>query len=1003
MKRGNSLAVGLAILMMAICAKPGQARERVKAWEGKITIPTYQLNPGDLNPRFHELDGSIIYPYTMQDDFTTRCVRQDHRALFLENEYLKLTLLPDIGGRIHSVLDKSTGRQMFQLNDCIRPARIALRGAWVSGGVEWNSGPQSHTVSAYDAVNTALEAHPDGSASIVVTDVNRDSGLRWQVRVTLRPGVAALDEQIRISNPTDAARPYFFWNNTSFPNNGGGTRILWPATLICDHYGTKFTRWPINEEGVDMTWLKNYQDTAAMFTVNCAYDFFGAYNVDMDSGLVHVADRRVLPGKKCWTWGKSNYGVMRQQFLGEKDTEYIEVQSGPLPTQSDYEFLDQHRSLGWEESWYPVHGLGEGFEYCTRELTVQTVRPTGGDLQVRMLATARYDGATVRVERDGKALAEETADLNPKDVFALSVPGGIGAPVRIVATAADGRVLADFTSPLPIPYEPIPQLTRTTTSTAESVYLAGQRQEKNTERLQARQLYAQALRMDPNHADAMRALARLDIQAVRYDDALALLGRALKLDPADGPTLGMAALCELRKDRFDAALKHAYAAIRRPDSSGLGWDIAGRIYLRQGKIDAGIEAFRNAIAACPADLRAREHLLIALIAAGRPADLRDAADEAWRDDPTNLVAWLAQTRVLKVKLAPPSLGDADVAAMDAAAEFAECGRYAEAGALLDAFCGRKTGNRLVLYWMAWLAERQGEPEKAEQLRERAAAAQTEGVYAANPLALGPLSEAIAKNPADARARADLGNMLAGIGDLDGALPLWREAVRIDPGQAVAWRNLGLYEWKWNRNFDAAERCYGSAIKANPADQTYWRDRATVLMQGDRADEAVKLLNALPASRSFTRGDVLLTRVRADLELDQYDDAVKTLDSNWYTIGEFQSDSHDLFVRALVARGCRAYDKGNYKAALADFKRALTYPLNLGIGRRPRPGESLQYFWLGSAYEKLGLDREAQDAWRMGASMRGATRVGGGRENYSAQCRQALEASQARRGDLTAQR
>lgn len=997
MKHGRCLAIGLAFTMMALIAMPAQARDRVKASEGKITVPTYQLDPGDLNPKIQELDGYIFYPYTMQDEFTTKCLDQDHRALFLENEYLKVTILPDIGGRIHSVLDKTTNQEVFHLNDSIRPARIALRGAWVSGGIEWNPGPQAHTVISYEPITCSLEPHPDGSASIVISNTLRDSGLRWQVRVTLRPGVAVLDEQIRIANPTDAVRPYFFWNNTSFPNNGNGTRILWPATLICDHFGTKFTRWPISEEGKDMTWLKNYQDTAAMFTVNCIYDFFGAYNVDADRGMVQYGDRRILPGKKCWTWGKSNSGVMRQKFLGEKNTEYIEVQSGPLPTQSDYEFVDPHRAIEWQECWYSVHGLGEGFEYCTRELAVQTQRPTGGDLQVRMLATAKYDGARVRVERDGKALAEQNADLNPKDVCSLSVPGGTGAPVRIVVTAKGGQVLADYTSPLPIPYEKIPQLTRNTSNTIETLYLAGRRFEKNTDRIQARQSYERVLKMEGDHLGAMRGLAGLDIQSARYDDALALLNRALKLEPTDGQTRYMAAVCEFRNGQPDAALKHAFEAIRRPDTVGLGWDIAGRVYLKQGQVQKAIQAFGEARKANPTDIAARDHMLMALMAAGQPAALRDPADEAFRDDPNNLVTWLAQTQVLKVKLARPKLGDNDNEAMDAAAAFAEVGRYAEAESLITTFCGKETKNRLAVYWMAWLAERRGEPEKAEKLRERAAAATTEGVYGSTPMALVVLHEAVAKNPSDARATADLGNMLAGIGRLGDALPLWKKAVELDPGQAVAWRNLGLYEWKWRKDLKAAEKNYAAAAKANPADQTYWRDQAMIMAQDGRTADAIKLLKSMPTFGVKPRGDALLTIVRADLETGDYSDALKIMDSNWFTIGEFQTDSHELFVRALVSRGRLALDKGDYETARVDFERALTYPPNLGIGRNSQPGESQQYYWLGAALEKLGRDKDAQEAWSKGAGMGFTGR--GERRDFRAQCRQALDANQAQKGVL----
>ncbi|MHC4227661.1 MAG: DUF5107 domain-containing protein, partial [Planctomycetota bacterium] len=122
----------------------------VKAWEGTLTIPTYGWAE-DVNPKLWALEsdvkfsttvkGSIVYPYTMQDDLSRTKEDRTYKALFLENEYLKVTCLPDLGGRLHSVFDKTEGKEMFHLNDVIKPGMIAMRGAWISGGVEWNAGP----------------------------------------------------------------------------------------------------------------------------------------------------------------------------------------------------------------------------------------------------------------------------------------------------------------------------------------------------------------------------------------------------------------------------------------------------------------------------------------------------------------------------------------------------------------------------------------------------------------------------------------------------------------------------------------------------------------------------------------------------------------------------------------------------------------------------------------------------------------------------------------------
>ena len=188
----------------------------VKTWAGQVVIPTYPLHPDDVNPRFFELEGTLIYPYTMQDHLSRTKVDQSYRALFLENEYFRAMCIPALGGRILSVYDKTRDREMFYRNSVIKPGLIALRGAWFSGGIEWNRGPQSHTVTSYSPVDVVTVEHPDGSASFIIgyTEMNFRTG--WEVRFTLRPGRAYLEERIVIFNPTDGFHSYYFWNNTAF-------------------------------------------------------------------------------------------------------------------------------------------------------------------------------------------------------------------------------------------------------------------------------------------------------------------------------------------------------------------------------------------------------------------------------------------------------------------------------------------------------------------------------------------------------------------------------------------------------------------------------------------------------------------------------------------------------------------------------------------------------------------------------------------------------------------
>lgn len=236
-KRILVLIVGLLLLLSAT------ARAKVRAWEGTIMIPTYGWAE-DVNPKFWAMEGSvklsttvkgtIVYPYTMQDHLYRTKEDRTYKALFLENEYLKITCLPQLGGRLHSVFDKTQGKEVFHTNRVIKPSMIAMRGAFISGGVEWNAGPQVHTVTIVSPVNALVGHNADGSAYLQVSNLEKTLRTRWTVRLTLHPGRAYLDERIRIFNPIDGINPYYFWNCTAFPCHAG-TRFIYPMTLGTDH------------------------------------------------------------------------------------------------------------------------------------------------------------------------------------------------------------------------------------------------------------------------------------------------------------------------------------------------------------------------------------------------------------------------------------------------------------------------------------------------------------------------------------------------------------------------------------------------------------------------------------------------------------------------------------------------------------------------------------------------------------------------------------------------
>lgn len=979
--------LGVICFLGMFIAVWSNGRAAVRAWEGSITIPTYGWEE-DVNPKFWALEGqvklsttvkgTIVYPYAMQDHLSRTREDRTYKALFLENEFLKITCLPELGGRLHSVLDKTENKEVFHANRVIKPSMIAMRGAFISGGVEWNAGPQVHTVTIVSPVNALIGTNPDGSAYLQVSNLEMSLRTRWTVRVTLHPGKAYLDEEIRIANPTDAINPYYFWNCTAFPCREG-TRFIYPMTLGTDHNGVKFFNWPVHE-GKDLSWLKNYEIWASIFAVDCVFDFFGAYDVQADRGVVQVANHHELSGKKAWTWGTWDFGLVSQKNLTDEDGPYIEVQSGPLPTQSDYGFLLPRQEVSWREWWYPVHGLGDGFEYATRDLAFQTSRKDK-QLELRMIATDSFQDSHCTVTRQGKTLAEESFDLSPAKVTVFQVPDAGDDPAQVILRNKKGQILAEFTTPLPIPTvspptRPSYENKNDDELTIEETFLKGLKYDLAMDRANARRYYEKAIVRDAGYSPALRNLAVLDYEAGLYAKAGDRLQEAIQRNPADGPSWYFLGLCRLALTENTEALRCGYQCARCFGAESIGLDLAGRALMRLGDRAEALRVFEKAMAANPKDDRIINHCLITLYSLGDPSVFKHAGERIQKDPtdlvPRTIVALQNPSRLESfAKEVRDYLGEDDFEMIEAGLMFADLGLYKEAAELLDAVCIRsvseETRSPLPLYYIAFFHSQRKDNASAQDYLKQAAKTWKDFVFPSRPQAVAVFQYAIAQNQDDAYAHLHLGNLYAHLGRLEEAVAHWQDSVRLNPSLSIGWRNLGLYQWALKEDLNAAATLYRKAIAARPKDQTLYRDLADILIVDKKRPEAVEVLNSTP-SENLRRADIIIMLAQAYRDEKRYDEAIDLLEGTPYFVNwEGQTLTWDLFNRSHIERGKQRFDKGDHAGALQDFEAALTYPANIGVGRSNQPREAPAQYWRGKALSAIGKMDEARSAWKLGAA------------------------------------
>ena len=1006
------LLVFAVTLFLVGCGGTGSARE-VTTWEEQVIIPTYPLSPDDPNPQFFELTGSTNYPYTTQDGFTTELVDRSYRVVYLENEYLRIMCLPEIGGRIHSVYDKVRGEEMFHANQVIKPGHIALRGAWVSGGIEWNRGPQGHTVTSFSPVDVVGVQNPDGSATLVIgyTEMNFRTG--WTVRLTLHPGRAYLDEQIEIFNPTDGVHPYYFWNNTAFPQRDG-TRFIYPMTLGSDHNGVNFFSWPVHE-GRDLSWLKNYPEPTSVFGYQVTADFFGAYDVDRDYGIVQVADHNLLPGKKAWTWGQSDEGMVAQSALTDEDGPYIEVQSGPLLTQADFGMLKPGERVTWQEFWYPVGGLVDGFEYATPDLAVQRreagspgswnaaagigEEPSAG-VELRFLSTGDFPNARLEVHRGSEQIVLQTVNFNPRDVQVIPLSITSGEVVSVSVTSADGASLLRYESPLDIPERSAPTLEDDPMEpTGDQMYLDALDFDKKSDRLEARRGYKAVIDRDPSPdrdapaAAALMSLSVLDSEMGRYEHAKELLDQAQIVDPEDGMILYLRGVANLQLGDLDAALADGSAATEAARPTPLGHGLVGRARMRLRDFPKAIAAFEAGLAESDTDhVRLSESHMLATYKLGDIDRAASAAAADLESGTVRLVPWAVAALVKKdsggANLSEVDLvagaetfarsvswvGETEFAHLELAFALAELGLVREATAFTRAVLvdNQDLPRPLPLYTIAYFEHELGNDEESQRLIVQASEVQADYVFPSRTEMIDVLRHAISEKPDDARAHAYLGNLYAGLGRFDEAKPEWHRAVETDPSLSVAARNLGLLAWKLDGDLTAASSWHRAAISARPDDQTLHRDLARILIEQGDAGAGIVVLETLSGD-DYRRPDVIVLLADTYTVVGRFDDTIALLESTTFTNREGVRDTWEIFSRAYIERGRQRYERGvtagssnqaetELRAALADFDMALTYPANLNAGRPHEPLEARANYWRGLTFEALGDSGQAQEAW-----------------------------------------
>lgn len=973
---------------------------QVKAWVEQVSIPTYRVGQPEKNPMFLEkrvYQGSsgVVYPHPVIEKIEDEKTDMEYTAVFLENEYLKIMILPELGGRIQRAYDKVKDRDFVYYNRVIKPALVGLAGPWISGGIEFNW-PQHHRPSTFSPVDFTLEEGPDGSQTVWVNELEVMFRTRGMAGFTLYPEKAYLEIKGRLFNPTPFPQTFLWWANPAVKVNEHYQSIFPPDVYaVFDHGKRDVSDFPMATgtyykvnyaPGTDISRYHTIPVPTSYMAIQSQYDFIGCYEHDTGGGMLHVADHHFSPGKKQWTWGNGNFGYAWDRNLTDEDGPYIELMTGVFTdNQPDFSWIGANESKSFEQYFMPFAGIG-GVKNATKEALVN-MEWEGARIKLGAYATANYKNTRILLYCKERLVKEFRYDLSPAEVFRESfAPEEVGANTdwKIVVQDAAGKELVAY-QPLPAEQKEVPPPASAARTPAEieqveELFLNGLHLEQYRHAtFNPIDYYEEGLRRSPGDIRCNNALGLLLLRRGQFEKAEPYFRRAIQTitqrnpNPYDGEPYFNLGCCLKWQGRLSEAYDAFYKATWNDAWQHSGFLEAARIAAAQGNWEQALLLTERSLVRNGHSSTARHLKALLLRRLGRP-DI-SFLQESMTVDPFNYGCLYELYRVCGTTF--PTT-DAESYAqhlktlmrgalnnyLELSLAYAAAGACAEAAEVIRLLEGEEaTAHPLYWYYLGYFAFRQGRPEEAAALY-RKGAAQNPGCCFPNKLEeILIFRNAMDLNSGDGRAAYFLGNLWYDKRQYPEAIACWEASARADGSFPTVFRNLSLASCNKlgdkTRALEFMERAFvldsQDARVLMELDQLY-------KITGKSFEERLQLLEQHRAL-VVQRDDLYLERVVLYNNRGEFEKAKALLAARKFHPwegGEGKVVGQYLLCHLELAK--QNIREQRWEEALKLLTALQQYPENLGEGKLFNTPENDIDYLLGCVYEGLQQTEQAMECF-----------------------------------------
>ncbi|MBO9561143.1 MAG: DUF5107 domain-containing protein [Niastella sp.] len=977
----------------------------VKAWVEKITLPTYGIGEPEKNPMFLEkrvYQGSsgVVYPHPVIEKIADEKHDQEYTAVFLENEYLLIMVLPELGGRIQRAYDKVRKRDFVYYNQVVKPALVGLAGPWISGGIEFNW-PQHHRPSTFSPVDYTIEEQEDGTRTVWVNETELMFRTKGMAGFTLYPGKAFLEIKGRLFNRSPFTQTFLWWANPAVKVNEHYQSVFPPDVYaVFDHGKRDVSDFPIATgtyykvdyaPGTDISRYSTIPVPTSYMAIRSGYDFMGCYEHDTQAGMLHVADHHVSPGKKQWTWGNGDFGFAWDRNLTDEDGPYIELMTGVFTdNQPDFSWLQPNEVKSFEQYFMPYALVG-AVKNATKEAMLN-LEAEGNTLQVKVYATSLYKNAQIILFHNGKEVKKYIKDISPADVliekYTTGTPVNIGEWKLLVADN-NGNELVSWqpeatTGKKEIPAAATAAKLPSEIEQVEELFLNGLHLEQYRHAtFNPIDYYEEALRRSPGDVRCNNAMGLLLLRRGQFSKAEPYFRKAIATltsrnpNPYDGEPYYNLGWSLLMQDKPNDAYEAFFKATWNDAWQHSGFLMLARIAAKQQRYELALAHINKALIRNYHSHTARHVKAALLRKLNRPQDALQVIAESVAIDPFNNGCYYERYLILK------QLGDQQEATntlqqvqrllrndrnnyIELSLDYAHAGLYAEAGELLSLFINSNgTVSPLVYYYKGWYALQDKLPAIAAGLFATASRQKADGCFPNKIEEVLVLQAALAMNPADAVAAYALGNFWYDKRQYTEAVECWEQSAKANDAFPTVHRNLSLAYYNKLQDKRKALALLEKAFALDTTD-------ARVLMELDQLyklsgrsfEQRIALLDQFPHLVE-QRDDLYLERITLLNSLGRFENAKALLAARRFhpweggegkVVGQFLLCHLELAKQALL--------QGDYQKTINLLKALEQYPENLGEGKLYGAQENDIHYLLGCAYEGLQQDAKASEYFKL---------------------------------------